>query len=456
MTIQGTLPINRFDRPGDQSLQLNVNQRVTAEVLEVSGDQVSLVIQGIRVVGKLTTSDQATLLGDRQTAQFIIRGMKDGVLQLQLLQQPSILPETGFSLATPFLQLAQNLLVLNDIEVNEQNLLLGKSLLSRGLPMTTDLMNELKQALISIPGWGQAEADLAASIKAAGMPLSSGTLALAMEHGPTLTEGSVQLQNMLSKLVETSKSPDIVRLAQQALEVLQNGTVDWDQPLPALMKDLPAAVNLWGKSLEAEMAAQLQSKGTITNEKDAASGWTTLTLLRSALEQQGSGSQVQEIDRFMDAVRQMHFLNTVRSNDPGNPPWLTINLPLSSTMIQQNREMADQKQFFPANLRVAYRSNGKDQAIDPENTRLILSIDLEKGEFLQADLSIIGKRLGAWMTVSSEDLRIRAESEIPSLQSGLEQIGIQLQFARCDVVQNGPQVTEVETTSESRKIDIEV
>ncbi|MHC1782839.1 MAG: hypothetical protein AB9891_08800 [Anaerolineaceae bacterium] len=456
MTIQGTLPINRFDRPSDQSLQLNVNQRVTAEVLEVSGDQVTLVIQGIRVVGKLTTSDQAALLVDRQTAQFIIRGMKDGVLQLQLLQQPSILTETGFSLATPFLQLAQNLLVLNDIEVNEQNLLLGKSLLSRGLPVTTDLMNELKQALNSIPGWGQMEADLAASLKAAGMPLSSGTLALAMEHGPTLTEGSVQLQNMLLKLVETSKSPDIVRLAKQALEVLQNGTVDWDQPLPALMKDLPAAVNLWGKSLEAEMAAQLQSKGTITNGKDAATGWTALTLLRSALDQHGSGTQVQEIDRFMNAVRQMHFLNTARSSDPGNPPWLTINLPLSSTMIQQNREMADQRQFFPANLRVAYRSNGKGQAIDPENTRLILSIDLEKGEFLQADLSIIGKRLGAWMTVSSEDLRIRAESEIPSLQSGLEQIGIQLQFAHCDVVQNGPQVAEVKTTSETRKIDIEV
>lgn len=456
MTIQGTLPISRNDRTSDQTLQLNVNQRVTAEVLEVSGDQVSLVIQGIRVVGKLTSSDQAAMLSDRQTAQFIIRGMKDGVLQLQLLQQPSVSTQSGFSLATPLLQLAQNLLALNEIEVNEANLMLSRALLSRGLPVSTDLMNELQQGLNSIPGWGQAHADLAASLKAAGMPISSGTLALAMEHGPTLTEGSLKLQNMLSNLIESSHSPDIVRLAKQALEVLRNGTINWDQPLPALMRDLPAAVSLWGKSLEAEVAGQLLSKGALSDGKDSVSGWMALTLLRTALEKQGNGAQVREIDHFLNALKQMQFLNTARSSDPGNPPWLTINLPLSSTLIQRNQDIAEQRQFFPAHLRVAYRSTGKDQAIDPENTRLILSIDLEEGEFLQADLSIIGKRLGAWMTVSSESLRARAESEIPSLQNGLEQIGMQLQFARCDVAPGALQLKEEKKQSEIRKIDIEV
>ncbi len=334
--------------------------------------------------------------------------------------------------------------------------MLSKALLSRGMPVTSDLLNELKQSLNGIPGWGQAEADLAASFKAAGMPLSNGTLALAMEHGPTLTEGSLRLQSMLTKLIDSSNSPEIVRLAKQALEVIQNGTINWDQPLPALMKDLPAAVSLWGKSLEAEVATQLQTRGSLPEGKEAASGWSALTLLRSALDKQGSGNLVNEIDRFMNAVRQMQFLNTARSSDPANPPWLTINLPLSSTMIQQNREMAEHKQFFPANLRVAYRSTGKGQAIDPENTRLILSIDLEEGEFMQADLSIIGKRLGAWMTTSSESLKVRAESEIPSLQSGLEQIGIQLQFARCDVAPGMLQVSEPAKLSDSRKIDIEV
>jgi hypothetical protein len=454
MTIQGTLPINRFDRPTDQSLQLNMNQRVTAEVLEVSGDQVSLVIQGIRVVGKLTSGDQASLLGDRKTAQFIVRGMADGVLQLQLLPNTPV-NNLGTSLAAPFMQLAQNLLVLNGLELTETNMMLSKALLSRGLPVTPELMNELQQALASTVQWGQQEADVAASLRAAGMPLSAGTLALALEHGPTLTEGSVHLQNMLSKLVETSNSPQIVHLAKQALEVLKNGTVDWDQPLPTLIKDLPAAVGLWGKSLEAEMAGQILAKGTLADDKQAATGWTALTLLRHALDQQGNGQQVQEIDRFMNALRQMQFLNTARPNDSGNPPWLTVSLPLSSNLMQQANEN-HAKQFFPANLRVAYRLAGKEQAIDPQNTRLILSIDLDKGEFLQADLSIIGKRLGAWMTVSSDDLRQRAEDEIPSLQSGLEQIGIQLQFARCEVAQAGPSVNETLKNSENRKIDIEV
>lgn len=453
MTIQGTLPINRFDRPTDQSLQLNMNQRVTAEVLEVSGDQVSLVIQGIRVVGKLTSGDQADLLGDRKTAQFIIRGMTEGVLQLQLLPNTPV-ENLGTSLAAPLMQLAQNLLVLNGMELTETNMILSKALLSRGLPVTPELMNELQQALAATVQWGQQEADVAAGLRAAGMPLSAGTLALALEHGPTLTEGSVHLQNMLTKLVETSNSPQIVHLAKQALEVLKNGTVDWDQPLPTLIKDLPAAVGLWGKSLEAEIVGQFLTKGTAGEDKQAATGWTALTLIRQALDQQGNGQQVQEIDRFMNALRQMQFLNTAKPNDPGNPPWLTVSLPLSSSLMPQTNDNA--KQFFPANLRVAYRLAGKAQSIDPQNTRLILSIDLDKGEFLQADLSIIGKRLGAWMTVSSEDLRQRAENEIPTLESGLQQIGIQLQFARCDVAQAGPSINEAPSGTENQKIDIEV
>jgi hypothetical protein len=456
MTIQGTTPINRFDRASDQSLPLNVNQRVTAEVLGVSGDQVSLVIQGIRVVGKLTSGDQAALLQDRKTAQFIVRGMTDGVLQLQVLQQAVTGKDAGVSLAAPMLQLAQNLLLLNGLELTEPNMMVSRALLTRGLPVNPELINELQQALAGIPNWGQTEADLAASIRAAGMPLSSGTLALALEHGTTLAQGSAQLQTLLTNLVSHSKSPEIVRLATQALAVLQNGTVDWDQPLPALMKELPAAVSLWGKSLEAEIASQLQSKGAMTDAKETASGWTALQLLRGALDQQGSTSQVQDIDRFMNAVRQMQFLNTARASDPGNPPWLTLNLPLSSTMMQQARHPADSKQFYPANLRVAYRFNGKNQAIDPENTRLILSIDLDKGEFIQADLSIIGKRMGAWLTASSEDLKNQAENELPSLQAGLKEIGIQLQFAHCDVVQNGPSITVAHKAAETKKVDIEV
>jgi hypothetical protein len=126
MLVQGLQPVQPGARPVDQPLQLHLNQKVTAEILSVNGEQIEMVIQGYRVVGRLQTNDQSATLENNQLAQFIVKGSIDGVLQLAIAKSSEIAapaqPTSKLSL------LAQNLLILNNIEVTDQNIILGKAL----------------------------------------------------------------------------------------------------------------------------------------------------------------------------------------------------------------------------------------------------------------------------------------------------------------------------------------
>jgi hypothetical protein len=448
MVIQGLQPVQPGARPIDQPLQLHLNQKVTAEILAVNGEQVDLVIQGVRVIGRLQTSDQSALLEDRRLAQFIVKGSIDGILQLALAKtgETALTTQPSSTMAV----LSQNLLVLNSIELTDQNIILGKALLNHGLPVTQQSMDELTQVLNGIANWGQAEADMAAALKAGGMPLTANTLSLTLQTLPTLADSVSKLQTQLSGLVNGQASPEIKQLAEQAVKLLQSATLDWSKDLPALLKDLKQAISVWGKSLEAELVKNISNENVQTGE-----GWLSLVQLRKALETSGYRTAARSIDQFMEGVRQMQFLNTAKPVENGNPPWLLVNLPVAAHIPGQ----PDQKEsFFPASLRIAYRTQGKVKKIDPENTRLVLTVDLQGGDYVTADLSVIGKKVGAWLSVSTDDLKEQAVASLPDLEERLEKLGMQLKVAHCDVAAIGPVLTqeEPEQLPGSQGINIEV
>jgi hypothetical protein len=434
MTIQGLQPVQPGVRPIDQPLQLHLNQKVTAEVLNVNGDQVEMVIQGYRVVGRLQTNDQSSMLEQHKLAQFIVKGSIDGVLLLAFAKAD----ETA--LAAPkqnaLAVLSQNLLVLNNIETTDINVLIGKALLDHGLPVTQSSIDELTQVLNGIPGWGQSEANMAAALKAGGMPLTTSTLSLAMKTLPSLAESVNKLEAQLVNLTQGKASPEITQLAEQALKLINSATVNWTDDLPTLLADLKQAVSVWGKSLESELARQVQGQKIEGNE-----GWLSLIKLRNALEGSGMRSTAHSIDQFLEGVRQMQFLNTAHPVENGNPPWLLVNLPVAAHIPGQVQQQGD---LFPASLRIAYRTEGKVKRIDPENTRLVLTVDLQDGDYVTADLSVIGKRVGAWLSVSSEELKDQAIATLPDLESRLEKLGLSLKLAHCDVASIGPVLSEEE------------
>ncbi len=448
MLVQGLQPVQPGARPIDQPLQLHLNQKVSAEILSVNGEQIEMVIQGYRVVGRLQTNDQAALLQDQRFAQFIVKGSIDGVIQLALAKAADV--ALAKQPTSALAMLSQNLLILGNMETTDQNIMLGKALLSHGLPINNQTLEELSQALNGLPGWGQTEADMAAALKAGGMPLTQNTLSLALQTLPTLADSVSRLQAQLTDLAKGQAGTEIARLAKQVLTLLQSATLDWSKEQPLLLDDLKQAISVWGKSLEAELARQVSGE-----KPQGADSWLSMVQLRRALDEGGLRSAVRTIDQFMEGVRQMQFLNTARPVENGNPPWLLVNLPVAAHIPGQANQ---QNGFFPASLRIAYRSEGKVKRIDPENTRLVLTVDLQDGEYVTADLSIIGKRVGAWLSVSSDDLKDRAVENLPDLETRLEKLGLSLKVAHCDVAAVGPVLTqeEPEIYPGSKGINIEV
>ena len=73
MTISGSQPVNLPYQPVDPgTINLRVNQKITAQVLGVHGDQVELVVQGSRVVATVDSESVAASLID-QTQRAIYR-----------------------------------------------------------------------------------------------------------------------------------------------------------------------------------------------------------------------------------------------------------------------------------------------------------------------------------------------------------------------------------------------
>lgn len=432
MNISGTNSIKITEGTSAQPIELRVNQRISAEILNVSGDQVTLVVQGNTVVGKISAGEQSLLLADRRNATFIVKGMVDGVLQLQLVRgEGKEGVEGGISQWTA---LAQNLLKLNGLAVNEENLMIGRSLLGAGLPITGDLVSKLQKILNGFSGWGQIESDVAAALLSNGLPLSTGTLGLALQQAPSLIESFRKLQEKLTNLLNNNKlSSELNALTEKTLMLIQEGRIDISANTSDLMKQLSMAVSVWGKSLESQLA-EIVKEDEALDDVGSATGWLSLAYLRRGLVENGNTDVVKEIDRFLDSLRQMQFLNTSQTKDPNNPPWLTLNMPLSSGAFSKEQQMEMEKR--QAHLKISYRGDEDGNVIDPNNNRIVLTVELENGEYLEADLSMVEKKIGAWLTVPNDEWRGLVESEIPSLQSGLENLGYRVQFARCDIKQD--------------------
>jgi hypothetical protein len=423
MNVLGAPSIRIVDQPSSQPVEFRVNQRITADILKVSGDQVSMVVNGQQVVGKIAAGDQSSLIGERQ-AQFIVRGMVDGVLQLQVVH-PDLAVPVSQAQVNQWTILAQNLLKLINIPVNNETLTMGRSLLGAGLPVTPELIANMQAALSGIANWGQTESDLSASLLARGIPLSTGSLNLALQQLPNLADTFQKLQTRLEGWLKTTNSVELKPLAEKALSVLQESKVDWNASPADLNKQLAQTISNLGKSLESHLADMMKS-GEIIKNPGEANGMLVLAYLQRGLEKEENTGLAKDVSRFMDGLRQMQMLNT-QTNNTSSSPWVLINLPLSNSDNNANLQSA--------HLKIAYRENNGEKYIDAANNRLVLTIDLDDGNSVEVDLSMVEKRIGAWLSVPDKSWQQIFEEEMPSFEKKLEDLGYQIQFAKCDVKQ---------------------
>jgi hypothetical protein len=432
MNVSGLTPIRLIEKPGGSEIQLRTNQRVSAEVLNVNGDQVELMIRGVRVVGKLLSQEQSAELANRQSAQFIVRGMVDGELQLQLLGE--LQTTTLSTQESQWLTLAKNLLHILNLPADDENIMLAKALLENNLPVTQTLIEQMKTALQSLGQWGENEAEMAAALKAGGFPISDGSLQLALQKLPDFNGNIQELQTAIQQQIQKESSSEVRQMLQGALKFLDSLRIDMSSQPEQMAEQIKNIITVLGKSFEANIAQQVQNNkstisGSVNNEN---SNLELILNLRNHFVNQNDLSTVKLIDTMINSMRQMQLLNSAQLTDPMDPPWLTVDLPINAGALGNNA-LEETKKFFPANIKISYQSGQKNKKIDPQDTRLILSFDLDNNNKIKIDLSMLGKKMGAWMTVNSEEWKELVEEEAGTFKDAMEKLGYELQFTKCNV-----------------------
>jgi hypothetical protein len=432
MNVSGPAPIATVQRPDDATLAMRLNQRFAAEVIQVTGDRVVLSVDGVQLVARMTSLDQASQLIEHRYAQFVVRDMTGSSVTIQLLSQGRA---TGQLASTQAPEFIPNLLQFAGIPVNQTTEMIARALLTNGLPVTPELVSEMQNLLAQETNWDQNTAHLAAALKAAGLPLSSGALSLAKSDFPALVQMVTSLQTKLETLQQSNAPVLTKELAKNSVELLRQLVVQMQDNSEVLQTNLQDIFRILGTPLEKELA-KFVLKGDQHPVLDATGkNLMTLAVLRRHLSSDASQSGlVNEIDRLLEAARLMQLLNTTPTSEPAHEPWLRLDIPL----MMSNPSVKGQdshKNLNTAHFRISYLPNQENDRIDPDNTHFVVNVDLDDKESIQINVSVAEKRVGMEVFTSTEETRNLAEEELPGLKEGIELLGYILQSVNCETEQ---------------------
>jgi hypothetical protein len=426
VNITGPLPSSASPKVDETGLGLRLNQRLAAEVLKVSADRVTLALEGVQVVAQLTSPEQAAVLSERQFATFVVRSLSGTVITLQLVQPGQ---SAAVEAAPSAENLIPNLIQQMGIPVSPETVNITRALLQQNLPVTAELVFELQKALGGIEGWGQPEAQVAAELKALGLPLSTGILALASQQMTALADLIEGLRSKLQQLLRSQPPSRLAGQIRQALALLDKQVVDCSAKPAELTENLRRSISCLSQSVERQL--MLYGKQGLPQDGRSRQMILALAYLRRELAGNGESPLAKQIDRYLDGLRIMQLRNTEPVGLPAKGQWLRIDLPLDG--FDCKTEAHSGQALQTAHLRIAYPPEGSRMEIDPAHTRLVLKIDLNPTDSLEIDLSLSDQRIGGRVTASNEDLRRSAENELPSLICGLEGLGYHLQPVKCEV-----------------------
>jgi hypothetical protein len=444
MFVNGPPVINNAGRTDDANLTLRVNQRLIGEVLKISGDMVTLSIEGVHIVAKMASQDQAAALQEHRIAQFVVRDLAANNVLLQLVTPATIIPnqvegDSG--------DLAGSLLKAAGIPLTKENLTILRAMLSQGMNASPEVMAELSEVLNQLGSWGEAEAGIAAALKNAGFPVTPETIRLIKDSPAGISSSISQLLEQLQSLAKQSQYPQLAQSARSVLEYLRSMVLPWDSPPAALAEKLSATVSLLGRSLENQLS-EIVGKDIPAGQNTPGMNLNQLADLRQGLLRAGMYHILDDLDHLMDNMRYIHLLNSNPATEAGRDQWASLEVPLR--LAANTNPQPDQTgHWYDASVKVAYEKKGESRCINPEFTQLVIQLNLEKNDLIEVTLSIAGRKISAQVASTTPDLKSLAEEEIPSLAAGLAEIGFNLQSSRCSVSVPSPSLTLLQT----RQID---
>jgi hypothetical protein len=430
MNITG--PIQSNLNPIQDSVEqfLKVNQRIAGEVLHISNEQVVLAVNGVQIVAKMTSSEQLALLMDKRYAYFTVKDISDNQITLQLTNPVQNANTTKTGTSSP---IGQALLEQIGLAVDNSNLVIVQAALNRGLKITPELVDELRQVLEALPQWGNNEAQLAAAIKSAGLPLTEGSLTLAQNSIKELKTNFTDLYTQLNQAInQQNLSPKIAQSLRLALDALQSALIQGADTTENLENNLKTSVRGLGISLENEIGKFLTPGSGESLSSKMSGVLFTLANLRHELGNANTGRLGNSIDNFIQGMRWMHFVNAEPDQPVAKGQWTQLDLPISFGYNPLNRLNPDN--VHNLEIRVAHDSDEESGSkINPDYTRLVIQVDIENGQTIKVDLSIVSHMIGADITASSDELCVRASEELDDLKTGLTNLGYTLKASKVEL-----------------------
>lgn len=409
MNFPAPISISPISSTNEQQPGLRAYQRITAQIISITDDAAILEVDGHPVVAQLTSADQAATLASQPTAQFIVTQLTDQSVTLKFVKNEQVQP-TLIGIAANGPELAERVLESNSLPITTANLMMTRSLLKQQLPVTPELLTELQNALTEYGKLGEADMDLAAAMKSAGLPLTAQSLALAERKPASTAQTLSQLMQSLTQTASQEIPEELLKQLTANLQTLRSLILTADGNSSQLADQLKVAVEAFGQSVENVLLKKIQNSGKSISEKNL----TSLMKLQNMLEQLGEKETVQTIKEFLADIRREQLMNVKPEQPRGYDEWTQIGF-----LIQNTNQRAEEK-FSSARLRIAREP--KENA----NTRLILQVDLQSGETVEVNLALAGKQIKTLVKSPDPAWCEQAQNESQSLTDALNEIGYTL------------------------------
>ena len=441
--IQSSLPPSQ----GSTDQFLKVNQRISGEIISVTNENVVLAINGVQVVAKMTSAEQLALLLDQRFANFIVKDIANNQITLQLTASPA--QKSNIQRSSINNSLGMALLEQFGMPIDEANISIVQAALNRGLKITPELINQLRQVLDATAGWTQADVNLAVAIKSAGLPLTEGSLNLAQSSVKNIPANFLILISQMNEALNRPGLPaEIQQMIRSTLAALQNTMVQGGGTKENIEQNLMASIKGLGSSIENEISKIITQniKGNQTSELNNV--LLNLASLRHELANTNMGRLFLAIDRFIEGMRWTHFVNI----DPDQPiakgQWTQMDLPVSFGFNHLNQ--AQQDSIHNLQIRVAHQEDDEEGSkINPNYTRLVIQVDLEENEMIKVDLSIVSQMIGADITGSNSEICSKASEELDELKLGLSNLGYTLKTSKIEL---GDTVLEMDLNESGKSL----
>jgi hypothetical protein len=414
MLVNPPLPVSSNDPIARTEATFRPYQRIVAEVLQVTATQAILSVDGTTVVARLTSLEQAALLKEQRTARFIITQADENTINFKLL--PAV-PQNTSEVAGARQDLIARFLQDLNLAATDKNATLLQAMLDHRLPVSPDLFKELNGVLAQMGDWDENMADMAAAIKAAGLPLTPESLALALRNNGSGIDTMENLYRLMQQLAAHDNLPEDFRsLLETGMKLFDETRASAGAPRAEIAKALESQVLLNGRSLENVIFKQADGKNPFWPEKSL----TVFSRLQTLAENLGERELSQAVSKYLDQAHQAQFWNIHSTQPQTVEEWLEI--PLFMQVPHANGEDTGEQ----ARLRILRSPDQEAEGVDPANTRLLIELEISPGKTVQVNLSLTGKQVRADVMVPDETLLDAAREEFPGLEKGMQGLGYAL------------------------------